>query len=73
MDTIPIEGIFTCHVGSSDDLDSVDNYEAVFVRIYYPSKLHTTNMFASSDLLKLLRLGIYQVASAESFAKEGCS
>ena len=55
MDTIPIEGVFTCSVGSDRDLDSVDISEAVSVGIHYPSKLHITNMIASSDLLKLLR------------------
>ena len=35
MDTIPIEGIFTCRVGSSGDLG---NSEAVSVGIHYPSK-----------------------------------
>ena len=59
MDTIPIEGVFTCSVGSSRDLDSAGDSEAVYVGIHYPSKLHTTIMIASSDLLKLLRLGIY--------------
>ena len=71
MDAVPIEGVFTCCTGGSGDLGSVDNSEAVSVGIHYPSKLHTTKMIASSDLLKLLRLGIYYVANA--FAKEGCS
>ncbi|CAI7990682.1 hypothetical protein GBAR_LOCUS521 [Geodia barretti] len=35
MDTIPIEGVFTCCVGSDHDLDSVDNSEAVSVGIHY--------------------------------------
>ena len=49
MDTIPIEGVFTCSVGSSGDLNSVDNSEGFSVGIHYPSKLHTINMIASTD------------------------
>ena len=38
MDTIPIEGVFICCTGGSGE-DNVENYEAVFVGIHYPSKI----------------------------------
>ena len=38
MDTVPIEGVFTCSVVGKD-LDTADKSEAVSVGIHYPSKI----------------------------------
>ena len=46
MDTVPIEGVFTCSIGG---YFNIHKSEAVSVGLHYPSKLYITNMIASND------------------------
>jgi hypothetical protein len=47
MDTIPIEGIFTCNIGGSVD---IGNFESVSVGMHYPSKIFLSVELIHSSL-----------------------
>ena len=55
MDTIPIEGIFTCNIGGSNDLD---NFESVSVGIHYPSKIFLSVVLIHSSLTAFRLLSV---------------
>ena len=55
MDTIPIEGIFTCNIGNSD---IIHNSDSVSVGMHYPSKIFLSVELIHSSLTAFCLLSV---------------